>query len=385
MAEQTTQPAGGLDRAAEEAGFYHEAALNAAWTGSRFAARALSLPVRRVRVRVLLPALGQLAAAGGRAPAITPPQTAMGAIIMAIVRGQRHRPVRGAAADQGGREERLAGRRHWWRCCSAWPPWSLQIIQLLNLPFAAGRLRVLQRVHRFYPVMLVSWLAAMIWLEILIMRARPLPAISFVEQPPTYAEAFAVQRFQSSLSAFTLIWNFSPSSRSSSSSCSTCSERKERPSGRLTSTSAAGGHDRHEHGCLALVGQRGGARRVPAGHGRAPGRAARPAGRRAARRPRRCRAGWAGRRSPVTPACWPCCWPWCPRSATGRGTVHLGPLPAGPAARRGGAAADRAGRPLAGAVARASAAGPRRRAAEAEPGHRGARRAPPGWLAGRWR
>jgi hypothetical protein len=40
------------------------------------------------------------------------------------------------------------------------------------------------------------------------MRARSLPGISFVEQPPTYAEAFAVQRFQSSLSAFTLIWNF---------------------------------------------------------------------------------------------------------------------------------------------------------------------------------
>ncbi len=48
----------------------------------------------------------------------------------------------------------------------------------------------------------------MIWLEILVMRARPIPGIFFVEQPPTYAEAFAVQRFQSSLSSFTLIWNF---------------------------------------------------------------------------------------------------------------------------------------------------------------------------------
>ena len=49
----------------------------------------------------------------------------------------------------------------------------------------------------------------MIWLEILIMRV---PArfreISFVEQPPTYAEAFAVQRFQAALSAFTVIWNY---------------------------------------------------------------------------------------------------------------------------------------------------------------------------------
>jgi hypothetical protein len=29
-----------------------------------------------------------------------------------------------------------------------------------------------------------------------------------VEQPPTYAETFAVQRFQASLSAFTVLWNY---------------------------------------------------------------------------------------------------------------------------------------------------------------------------------
>ena len=40
------------------------------------------------------------------------------------------------------------------------------------------------------------------------MKARAIPEISFVEQPPTYAEAFAVQRFQASLSAFTLTWNY---------------------------------------------------------------------------------------------------------------------------------------------------------------------------------
>jgi hypothetical protein len=48
----------------------------------------------------------------------------------------------------------------------------------------------------------------MIWLEILLMRSRTLPAISFVEQPPTFTEAFAVQRFQASLSAFTAVWNY---------------------------------------------------------------------------------------------------------------------------------------------------------------------------------
>jgi hypothetical protein len=48
----------------------------------------------------------------------------------------------------------------------------------------------------------------MIWLEMLIMRCRPIPEMSFVEQPPTFAEAFAVQRFQAALSAFTVVWNY---------------------------------------------------------------------------------------------------------------------------------------------------------------------------------
>ncbi len=48
----------------------------------------------------------------------------------------------------------------------------------------------------------------MIWLETLVMRARQIPEISFVEQPPTFTDAANVQRFQASLSAFTLFWNF---------------------------------------------------------------------------------------------------------------------------------------------------------------------------------
>jgi len=71
MAEQTTQPPAGLDRAAEEAGFYHEAALNAAWSGIPDRGRRAVVPVRLVRVRVLLPALGQLEWQVARFPAIT--------------------------------------------------------------------------------------------------------------------------------------------------------------------------------------------------------------------------------------------------------------------------------------------------------------------------
>jgi len=85
---------------------------------------------------------------------------------------------------------------------------ALQIVQLLDLPFQPGQSGFASVFVGFYPVALVTWLAAMIWLEILYVRARRIPAISFVEQPPTYAETFEVQRFQSSLSAFTLVWNY---------------------------------------------------------------------------------------------------------------------------------------------------------------------------------
>jgi hypothetical protein len=57
-------------------------------------------------------------------------------------------------------------------------------------------------------VALVIWLSAMIWLEILFVRARSIPAISFVERPPTYSEAFNVQRFQASLGSFTVVWSY---------------------------------------------------------------------------------------------------------------------------------------------------------------------------------
>jgi hypothetical protein len=40
------------------------------------------------------------------------------------------------------------------------------------------------------------------------MRCRVIPEIFLIEQPPTYAEAFAVQRFQAALSAFTVVWNY---------------------------------------------------------------------------------------------------------------------------------------------------------------------------------
>ena len=84
----------------------------------------------------------------------------------------------------------------------------LQILELLFLPFWPGSSGFSSVFTGFYPVFIVVLLAAMIWLETLLARARFIPAISFVEQPPTYKEAFAVQRFQASLSGFTTVWNF---------------------------------------------------------------------------------------------------------------------------------------------------------------------------------
>ncbi len=84
----------------------------------------------------------------------------------------------------------------------------LQVWQLLNLRFFPGSAGFASVFVGATPVFLMVVFAAMIWLEILIMRGRVIPAISFVEQPPTYAEAFAVQRFQASLSAFTVVWNY---------------------------------------------------------------------------------------------------------------------------------------------------------------------------------
>ena len=138
---------------------------------------------------------------------LSPAVKAIGTIIVALV-------VVSAIVQYVGLQRIKAGARSAWQAAAAVAlvlglvAVALQIIELLHLPFAPGGSGFSSVFTGFYPVMLVSWLAAMIWLEILVMRVRALPGIFFVEQPPTYAEAFAVQRFQASLSAFTLIWNY---------------------------------------------------------------------------------------------------------------------------------------------------------------------------------
>ena len=206
MTERTAQPSSELDRAAEEAGFYHEAALNASWSGSRIAVGALSFLYGAFAFAYFylrsINSEGRWQGSGYKAPSM-----AMGTIIVALV-------VVSAVVQYVGLQRIKGGAKGAWQAVAGVAlllglvAVALQIIELLNLPFPPGSSGFSSVFTGFYPVILVSWLGAMIWLEILVMRVRALPGMSFVEQPPTYAEAFAVQRFQASLSAFTLIWNY---------------------------------------------------------------------------------------------------------------------------------------------------------------------------------
>jgi heme/copper-type cytochrome/quinol oxidase subunit 3 len=193
-------------RATEEDAFYHEAALNAAWTGSRLALGGLSF-----LFGAFLFAYFYLSSSNGHSKwlpsSTTPPHAWYGAVIMALV-------VVSALVQTVGLQQIKAGRKGPWTQAAlvalvlGLVAVALQIVELLTLPFQPGESGFASVFVGFYPVALVTWLAAMIWLEILIMRARSIPAIFFVEQPPTFADTQTVQRFQSTLSAFTTVWNY---------------------------------------------------------------------------------------------------------------------------------------------------------------------------------
>src|SRR6185437_15877391 len=184
MAEITAPGSGeAATRATEESAFYHEAALNAAWTGSRLAIGALSFLFGAFAFAYFYlfssNGHGMWLPSSTRIPSNHYGEATTGLIVVSAVI-----QTFGLAAV------------------------ALKINELLNLPFQPGASGFASVFTGFYPVALVVWLSAMVWLEILIARSRSIPAISFVEQPPTYAQAFEVQRFQSALSAFTIVWNY---------------------------------------------------------------------------------------------------------------------------------------------------------------------------------
>jgi hypothetical protein len=206
MAQQSVPPPAGLTRTQEEAGFYHEAALNASWTGARLGIGALSFGFGAFVFAFFY--LRSLNSHGLWYPSgFTGPQLWVGTLVMALV-------VVSAATATLVLQRIKAGHKAAWQAGAVLAlvlglaAVGVQIWQLVSLSFWPGSAGFASVFTGFYPVYLVIALAVLIWLEILIMRCRAMPAIWFVEQPPTYAEAFAVQRFQAALSAFTVVWNY---------------------------------------------------------------------------------------------------------------------------------------------------------------------------------
>jgi len=207
MADITAPGSGeAATRATEESAFYHEAALNAAWTGSRLAIGALSFLFGAFAF-----AYFYLFSSNGHdkwLPSSTRiPSAHYGEAIVGLI-------VLSAVIQTVGLQRIKGGKKGDWFISAVvalvfgLAAVALQIVELLVLPFQPGASGFASVFVGFYPVALVTWLSAMIWLEIMVARSRHIPAISFVEQPPTYAQAFEVQRFQSALSAFTVVWNY---------------------------------------------------------------------------------------------------------------------------------------------------------------------------------
>ena len=207
MAEITAPGSGeAAARATEESAFYHEAALNAAWTGSRLAIGALSFLFGAFAFAYFYlfssNGHGMWLPSSTRIPSNHYGETITGLIVVSAI-----------IQTVGLQLIKRGSKGAWFKTALVALLFglvavSLQIVELLSLPFQPGQSGFASVFVGFYPVALVTWLSAMIWLEIMIMRSRHIPAISFVEQPPTYVEAYEVQRFQSALSAFTVVWNY---------------------------------------------------------------------------------------------------------------------------------------------------------------------------------
>jgi heme/copper-type cytochrome/quinol oxidase subunit 3 len=206
MAETTAPPPAGLSRAEEEAAFYHEAGLNASWTGARLALGALSFLFGAFVFAFFY--LKSLNSHHLWYPAGFPgPKMWLGALIMALV-------VVSALLQTLVLQRIKAGHKGIWMqgatvaLVLGLAAVALEIYQLGSLSFWPGSSGFASVFVGYYPVFLAVAFCVMVWLEMLLVRCRQIPEIAFVEQPPTYAEAFAVQRFQASLSAFTITWNY---------------------------------------------------------------------------------------------------------------------------------------------------------------------------------
>jgi heme/copper-type cytochrome/quinol oxidase subunit 3 len=204
MAETTAEPPA-LGQQEEEAIFYHEAALNSSWTGVRLAVGALSFLFGAFIFAFFY--LRSLNSHHLWYTASTQPNMGNGVLVMALV-------VVSAVVHTLALQRIKAGHKAAWQSggivalALGLAAIAVQIWQLADLSFWPGASGFASVFVGFWPVFLTIAFCVMAWLEILLMRCRQIPQISFVEQPPTYAEAFALQRFQASLSAFTVTWNY---------------------------------------------------------------------------------------------------------------------------------------------------------------------------------
>src|SRR5260370_15922878 len=192
--------------AAEDEGYCHESALNAAGTGTRLAIGGLAFLFGSFAFAYFY--LRSLNSAGRwQGSGFVHPSLWMGTTIMLLA-------LLSAGTHYFGLQRIKAGRKETWQIDGlvalglGLAAVAMQIYQLANLPFPPGSSGYSSVFTGFYSVFLVLRLPGLIWLEILLASSRFIPALSFVEQPPTYTETYAVQRFQASLSAFSTVWNY---------------------------------------------------------------------------------------------------------------------------------------------------------------------------------
>src|ERR1700722_16375648 len=162
-------------RANEETAFYHEAALNASWTGSRLAIGSLSFLFGAFAF-----AYFYLQSSDGHSAwlpsSTTPPQAGYGAAIMALV-------VVSALLNTAGLQRIKAGSKSTWMIAgllalsAGVAAAALTVWQLPNLPFQPGQSGFASVFVGFYPVALAVWLGAMVWLGVLLAPVREIPDI----------------------------------------------------------------------------------------------------------------------------------------------------------------------------------------------------------------
>ncbi|HVB46155.1 MAG TPA: hypothetical protein VNF47_26080 [Streptosporangiaceae bacterium] len=206
MAETISAGPAGLSQQQEEAAFYHEAALNAAWTGSRLMIGIITSAIGAFIFAFFY--LRSLNSHGLWYPAgFSGPKQWQGDTIMGLV-------VASALLQGAGLRQLKAGKKGAWFGAATLAlilgaaGGAMQIWQLAALPFQPGVNGFASVFVGSSPVLATLVLGCMVWLETLVMRSRRIADVSFVVQPPTFADAAEVQRFQASLSAFTLFWNF---------------------------------------------------------------------------------------------------------------------------------------------------------------------------------